>query len=160
IAEWLYRSLEDLIDSVNVITQTPLSLTILELPAVKSMFNGLQGVAFAAVGVVIVLVGFGIMARMVLGSSYPELLEMLPRLVIVLLWVASPPLWFRLAIEFTNTLCAGLLHLTGQAALPGASEVAGLAAGQNPGGPATEQVLALLIFAISGVFLFVQSLIR
>src|SRR5262245_38194532 len=110
IAEWLYRSLEDLIDSVNVITQTPLSLTILELPAVKSMFNGLQGVAFAAVGVVIVLVGFGIMARMVLGSSYPELLEMLPRLVIALLWVASTPLWFRLAIEFTNALCAGLLH--------------------------------------------------
>ena len=29
-----------------------------------------------------------------------------------------------------------------------------------PGGLATEQVLALLIFAIAGVFLFVQSLIR
>jgi hypothetical protein len=160
IAEWLYQSLEDLLNSINVITQTPLSLTIVELPAVKNMFHGLQGVAFAALGVVIVLVGFGIMTRIVLGSTYPELLEMLPRLVIALLWVVTTPIWFRLAIEFTNALTNGLLQLTGQSALPGGSDVAGLAAGQTANGLATEQVLALLIFALAGVFLFVQSLIR
>jgi hypothetical protein len=161
IAEWLYQSLEDLVSSVNIITQTPKSLTLLELSPVRSMFGGLQGVAIGAVGVVVVLAGFGIMTRVVLGSSYPEVLELLPRLGIALAWVVATPLWFGLAIDFTNALCAGLLNLTGQAALPGGSEVAGLAAGQTTAdGLATEQVLALLIFAISGVFLFVQSLIR
>jgi hypothetical protein len=160
IAEWLYESLSDLIDSVNVITQTPKSLTLLELGPVKGMFGGLQGVAIAAVGVVVVLAGFGIMTRMVLGSTFPELLELLPRLAIALAWVIATPLWFGLAIEFTNALTGGLLSLTGQAALPGGSEVAGLAGAPAPGGLATEQVLALLIFAVAGVFLFVQSLIR
>jgi hypothetical protein len=160
IAEWLYESLSDLIDSVNVITQTPKGLTLLELNPVERMFGGLQGVAIAAVGVVVVLAGFGIMTRMVLGSSFPELLELLPRLAIALAWVIATPLWFGLAIEFTNALTGGLLRLTGQAALPGGSEVSGLAGAPAADGLATEQVLALLIFAIAGVFLFVQSLIR
>ncbi len=157
IAEWLYESLSDLIDSVNVITQTPKGLTLLELNPVERMFGGLQGVAIAAVGVVVVLAGFGIMTRMVLGSSFPELL---PRLAIARAWVIATPLWFGLAIEFTNALTGGLLRLTGQAALPGGSEVSGLAGAPAADGLATEQVLALLIFAIAGVFLFVQSLIR
>ena len=43
IAEWLYQSLEDLVSSVNIITQTPKSLTLLGLLRCSACSAGCKG---------------------------------------------------------------------------------------------------------------------
>jgi hypothetical protein len=160
IATWIYDGLTELLETVNIVTQTPprLTLTSVGLPAVQGLFENLRGVALVGIGLVVLIAGFGIMSRTIMGGTYPEFLEMLPRLAVGVLWIMAFPFLLEQALIITNQLCVAIMGASGTSALPGAGEV------QPPGGqPATgagEQALALLVFAIAGVFLFVQSLIR
>jgi hypothetical protein len=151
IGRWVHDGMSQVFDQVNVITQTPDSLAFFGLPSVSEMFRGLSGVAFALVGPVVVLAGFGIMARSMMGGTFPELLELLPRLGIALVWVVATPLWFPLALDFTNAVC----RVIGGAAtpVPGWATVGGF-------DDTTAQGVFLLVYSLAGMFLFLQSLIR
>jgi hypothetical protein len=152
IATWIYTGLSDVLGKLNIVTQTPPELTILGAPAVQNMFRALSGIAFAAVAVVVVLIGFGIMARTAFGGTFPDLLAILPRLVIALLWIVTTPLWFGWALEFTNAVCRAI---AGTSPLPGWDSMA-----LDPVDAFTAQAVATLIYVFAGVMLFVQSVIR
>jgi hypothetical protein len=152
IATWIYEGLSDVLGRLNIVTQTPPELTILGSQAVQNMFRGLTGIAFAAVAVVLVLIGFGIMARTASGGTFPDLLAILPRLVIGLLWIVTTPLWFGWALDFTNALCRSI---AGTSPLPGWDAMA-----LDQTEQLTANVVASLVYVTAGVLLFVQSVIR
>jgi hypothetical protein len=154
IADWIYQGLSDVLGRLNIVTQTPPELTILESPAVQNMFRGLTGIAFAAVAIVVVLIGFGIMARTAFGGSFPDLLAILPRLVIALLWIVTTPLWFGWALSFTNAICQAI---AGTSPLPGWDA---MSISSDPTQQFTANAIATLVYVTAGVLLFVQSVIR
>jgi hypothetical protein len=158
VGKWVYDGMSGIFDKINVVTQTPKSLAFFGLPSVNDMFSGLSGVAFALVGVVIVIAGFAIMARRSLGGTFPELQELLPRLGVALLWVVSMPVWFPLALDFTNGVCQVITRAAGSpSTLPGWQAIGGV---DEKTLHSTAQGVILLVYALAGMFLFLQSLIR
>ncbi|HEX2036160.1 MAG TPA: conjugal transfer protein TrbL family protein [Chloroflexota bacterium] len=151
---WIYSGVGDALQAMNIVTQTPKHLTFTGdnsgLEGVSQMFGNLRNVALISVGVVVIIAGFTIMVKSSIGSTFPELMELWPRLLIGLLWLVSTPIWFGWAVDFTNALCN---VIAGTSPLPGWEEVGAME--RN-----SAEAVAMLVYAIAALFLYLQSMIR
>jgi len=149
IADSLHQVIAGVLDSpLNVITRTPADASYGN-PTVQSLWSTVRNVANAALAVVTLAGAFNLVVHDRTGSPYHEAMELLPRLVLGFLLVNTSLSWGRLIIDANNALCQGL----GQATLPGWQST-------DAGSQLLAQVVAALIYLITGLLLLIQSLMR
>lgn len=134
--------------SLNFITQTPPAGSYAS-PTVQTLWNVVRAIANAALVLVALWGGFGLIAREQVGSPYHEAMELLPRLVLGALLANTSLTWAQLAIDANNALCQAI----GQASLP-AWERADSAT------QLLVEVIAILIYLVTSLLLLLQMLMR
>lgn len=134
---------------LNFFTRTPAELSYAN-PAVVGLWEHLRTVANAALAVLALWGGLGIMMRRHLGTPYPGALELFPRLALGAFAANTSRWWAGRVIDINNGLC----------------EVVGL------GNPypvwdsltqldrAAVEVIAFFVYVVAGVLLFFQQLAR
>ncbi len=134
--------------SLNFITQTPPAGSYAS-PTVVALWNVVRGIANAGLVLVALWGGINLILREHVGSPYHELMELVPRLVLGALLANTSLAWAQLAIDVNNALCQAV----GQASLPAWERA----------DSATQlliEVLAILIYLVTGLLLVLQQLIR
>ena len=133
---------------LNVITQTPPGASYGNA-TVRSLWTTVRGIADAALALVTLWGGFNLMAREHLGAPYHEAMELFPRLALGFLLVNTSLSWGQLVIDANNVLCQAI----GQATLPGWQ-------GADAGSQLLANVIAVLIYFVTGLLLLIQCLMR
>lgn len=134
--------------SLNVITQTPPGASYGNA-MVRSLWTTVRAIANGALVLVTLWGGFNLMAHGRLGEPYHEAMELFPRLALGFLLVNTSLSWGQLVIDANNVLCQAL----GQASLPGWQ-------GADAGSQLLAQVIAVLIYLVTGLLLLIQCLMR
>ena len=134
--------------SLNVITQTPAQASY-NNPMVRSLWGTVRTIANSALLLVGLVAGINLMLRDQIGAPYHDAMELLPRLALGFLLVNTSMSWGQLVIDANNLLCQAV----GQAQLPGWQ-------GADAGSQLLAQVIAALIYLITGLLLLIQSLMR
>jgi len=99
--------LKKLVDDANLVTNTAPTWTY-QQPTVNKLQGAVLVVTNAAIGLVIVWMGFNILFRPQLGEGYPDLQEALPRLILGAGLANATAWWSKLAIDANNSVCAYL----------------------------------------------------
>ena len=134
---------------LDLLTQTPPAASYAN-PAVVQLWGLIRAVANAALALVVLWGGYGVMAGRHTGAPYHEAVALLPRLLVGTLLVNTSLWWGQLGIDLGNALCAAV----GGAGLPDWS-----AAASSPT-QALLDVLLVLIYLVLGLLLLIQMLMR
>lgn len=132
----------------NFISRTPPDLTY-QSDSVRTLWEATRTIANAALAAVVVWGGFNAMVRPYFGSTYHDVMELVPRVLLGAVLANTSLDWCRLAIDFNNAFCAGI----GEVTPPGFD--------QTPGaGQALINLVSLLIYLVMGLLLALQMLMR
>ncbi len=137
-----------LASSLNFISQTPPAGTY-DSPTVQSLWGTVRNIANAALALVALWGGLNVIVRQHLGSTYHDVMEMLPRYFLGALLVNTSSWWVRLLIDLNNALCGAV----GQASLPAWQQA-------DTASQALANVLAALVYIVAGLILLLQMLMR
>jgi hypothetical protein len=102
------QGLQRLVDDANLVTNTSATWTY-QQPTVLALQRAVQTAGNAALGLLIFWLGLNVLLRPMLGGTYTEIHEVIPRLVLGAGLANSAPHWTALAIDVNNALCAQLL---------------------------------------------------
>lgn len=134
--------------SLNFITRTPPEGTYAS-PTVRNLWEFFRGLANVLLAVIVLWGGFGIVLKEQTRSPYPELLELLPRLVLAALAANLTLDFARFLIDVNN----GIAEAVGQTELPGYDHA-------SPTQQGIAGVLSALAYGIVALLLVFQMLIR
>ena len=133
---------------MNFIARTPPGLSY-DSPTVGDLWGATRTIANAALGAVVVWGGFNAMVRPYFGSTYHDIMELAPRVLLGALLANTSRDWCRLAIDFNNAFCEAV----GQVMPPGFD--------QTPSaGQALINVVSTLIELVVALLLALQMLMR
>jgi TrbL/VirB6 plasmid conjugal transfer protein len=132
----------------NFVARTPPDLSY-SSPTVEALWDATRTVANAALAAVVVWGGFNAMARPYLGSTYHDVLELAPRVVLGAVLANTSRDWCSLAIDVNNAFCAAV----GEVTPPGWDQVGSL-------GQALIEVVSGLVYGVMALLLALQMLMR
>jgi len=132
----------------NIVAGTPPGLSY-DSPTVTALWEATRTIANAALAAVVVWGGFNAMARPYFGSTYHDVMELVPRVLLGAVLANTSRDWCRLAIDFNNAFCAAVGAVTppGWDQTTGASQV-------------LINVVSALIYVVMGLLLALQMLMR
>ena len=144
----LVRALLQPDSPVNFISRTPPGLSY-DSQTVATLWEATRTIANAALAAVVVWGGFNAMARPYFGSTYHDVMELVPRVLLGAVLANTSRDWCRLAIDFNNAFSDAIGNVTppGFDQAPGAGQV-------------LINVVSGLIYVVMGLLLALQMLMR
>jgi hypothetical protein len=136
------------VSSLNFVTRTPAAGTY-DSTTVRSLWDFSRAVANAALALVVMWGGFGVMVKQATRSPYHDLVELLPRVILGALAVNLTLLFATLIIDANNALAAGV----GQTGLPGYDQA-------TPTQEGMAKVITALVYGVVAILLVLQMLMR
>jgi hypothetical protein len=137
-------------NSGNIITRTPPELSY-NSEAVRGLWGTLRIVGNAALAVVTAWGGLNLIVHPHIRAPYHGALELVPRVLLGGVLVNTSLDWGRFVIDLNNALCQAV----GAAAMPAWSAVL-----QPNAGAVLMSLIAIVIYLVMGLLLFVQMLMR
>ena len=134
--------------SLNFVTRTPPEGSY-GSPTVRGLWDFSRALANAALAVIAMWGGFNVMAKAHGRSPYPDLMELLPRLILAALAANLTLEFSRLLIDVNNGIAAAV----GQVSLPGYDQA-------TPSQQGMALVFAALVYGIVALLLIFQMLMR
>ncbi len=132
----------------NFVSRTPPDLSY-QSDSVRNLWEATRTIANAALAAVVAWGGFNAMVRPYFGSTYHDVMELVPRVLLGAVLANTSLDWCRLAIDFNNAFCAAV----GEVTPPGFD--------QTPSaGQALINLVSLLIYLVMGLLLALQMLMR
>jgi hypothetical protein len=104
------ESLQHFVDDANLVTNTSPTWTY-QQQTVVALQRAVLLATTAAFGLAVFWMGLNALLRPHLGGGYPELHELIPRLVLAAGLATSAPHWTALAIDVNDQVCAWLLTI-------------------------------------------------
>ncbi len=149
IADAIHGVVESVLgSSLNFITLTPPAGSYAN-GTVQALWGVVRAIADAALLVITLMSGVNLILRAHVGTTYHELAELFPRLVLGALLANTSLSWARLAIDANNALCGAV----GQFALPAWSQA-------DTATQALVGVIVVLVYLITSLLLLLQMLMR
>jgi TrbL/VirB6 plasmid conjugal transfer protein len=139
-----------LLNNGNIINQTPPGLSY-NSQVVKDLSGILRKIANGALAAVTALGGINLITSPQVRAPYHGVLELVPRVLLGALLVNTSLDWTRFVIDVNNALCQTL----GSSSIPAWS-----AASQPSAGAVLMNLIAITIYLVMGLLLFVQMLMR
>ena len=139
-----------LLGNGNIISQTPPALSY-DNDVVRRLWGSLRLVGNAALAVVTVWGGLNIIVHPHIRVPYHGALELVPRVLLGAILVNSSLDWTRFVIDLNNALCRAV----GASTIPAWSAVL-----QPSAGAVLLNLIAMVIYLVMGLLLFVQMLMR
>ena len=139
-----------LLGNGNIINQTPPGLSY-NSQVVRNLSGGLRAVANGALAVMTVIGGINLITSPHIRAPYHGVLELVPRVLVGALLVNTSLDWTRFVIDVNNALCQAL----GPGSIPAWS-----AASQPNAAAVLINLIALVIYLMMALLLFVQMLMR
>ena len=96
---------------LNFVLSTPPGLSY-DSSTVVTFWEATRTIANAALGAVVVWGGLNAMARPYFGSTYHDVMELVPRVLLGAILANTSRDWCRLAIDFNNAFCAAIGDVT------------------------------------------------
>ena len=134
--------------SLNIITHTPPRGTY-ESPTVRGLWDFSRALANAALALVVMWGGFGVMVKEHTRTPYHDLMELLPRVVLGALGANLSLVFAALLIDANNAVAVGV----GQVSLPGYDQA-------TPTQEGLALVVIALVYGVVAVLLVLQMLMR
>lgn len=145
----LHVTVQGVVDgSLNFVSSTPPAGSYAN-SLVQDLWNVVRLIANAALVLVVLGGGFGLIVSEQTNSPYHEAMELFPRLILGALLVNTSISWAQLAIDLNNALCQAI----GGVRLP-SWEQAGISS------QALADVLAAIVYFVASLFLILQMLMR
>ncbi|MFN8473892.1 MAG: hypothetical protein U0822_17005 [Anaerolineae bacterium] len=149
LADALHTVVNGVLSSnLNFISQTPPAGSY-DSPTVGALWGVTRAIANAALVLIVLWSGFNLIAREGFGASYPDMVELLPRLIFGALMANTSLIWGKIAIDANNALCSAI----GGTTLP-AWERADL------GSQVLADLVAAVIYLVTSLLLLLQMLAR
>jgi hypothetical protein len=139
-----------LLGNGNMINQTPPGLSY-DSPVVRNLAGVLRKVANAGLAAVTAVGGINLITSPHIRAPYHGVLELVPRVLLGALLVNTSLDWTRFVIDMNNGLCQAL----GSTTIPAWS-----AASQPTTGAVLMNLIAVVIYLLMGLLLFIQMLMR
>ena len=95
----------------NFVARTPPGLSY-DSPTVMTLWEATRTIANAALAAVVVWGGFNAMARPYFGSTYHDVMELVPRVLLGAVLANTSRDWCRLAIDFNNAFSDAIGNVT------------------------------------------------
>jgi TrbL/VirB6 plasmid conjugal transfer protein len=133
---------------INFVSRTPPGLSY-DSPTVVTFWGATRSIANAALAAVVVWGGLNAMARTYFRSTYHDVMELLPRVLLGAVLANTSRDWCRLAIDFNNAFSDAIGNVTP----PGFDQAPGV-------GQGLINVVAGLIYVVMGLLLGLQMLMR
>lgn len=149
----LAQGLRQIVQSVlasqlNFISQTPPAGSYAS-PTVNTLWGIVRAIADGALVLIVVWGAFNLMAREHLHATYDSIMELIPRVVLGAVFANTSLLWMGLVIDANNALCSAI----GGASLPAWEQA-------NTASQVLVNVIAILIYLVTSLFLVLQMLMR
>lgn len=136
--------------SGNVISQTPPALSYAN-DAVIRLATTIRAAANAGLAVVTVWGGVNLIVHPQIRAPYHGALELIPRVILSAILINTSLAWGRFVIDANNALCAAI----GSTSIPGWN-----VAFDPSGGSALLNLIAMAVYALMGLLLLLQMLMR
>lgn len=134
--------------SLNIITHTPAQGTY-QSPTVRSLWDFSRALTNAALALVVMWGGFGVMVKEHTRSPYHDLMELLPRVVLGALGANLTLVFAAFVIDANNAVTAGV----GQVGLPGYDQA-------TPTQEGMALIVTALVYGVVAILLVLQMLMR
>lgn len=134
--------------SLNIITHTPAQGTY-QSPTVRSLWDFSRALTNAALALVVMWGGFGVMVKEHTRSPYHDLMELLPRVVLGALGANLTLVFAAFLIDANNAVAAGV----GQVGLPGYDQA-------TPTQEGMALIVTALVYGVVAILLVLQMLMR
>ena len=139
-----------LLGNGNIINQTPPRLSY-DSPVVSNLSGVLRNVANAGLAVVTAVGGINLITSPHIRAPYHGVLELVPRVLLGALLVNTSLEWTRFVVDVNNALCQAL----GSTTIPAWSVTT-----QPAAGVVLMNLIAMAIYLVMGLLLFIQMLMR
>jgi hypothetical protein len=134
--------------SLNIVTQTPARGTY-ESPTVRSLWDFSRALANAALALVVMWGGFGVIVKEQTRTPYHDLMELLPRVALAALGANLTLVFAAVLIDANNAVAAAV----GQVGLPGYDQA-------TPTQEGMALVVTALVYGVVAILLVLQMLMR